>query len=140
MNWKKTLLLNLVAGILSAISIMAFDVDNIRFHINDLYMIIFMASWSILLVSLFGDSRNYSVATICILSIIVTIYLIVTQTFVTNLQFIRGMIPHDSAEISMAQGISNKTQDDNIKKLAQNIISDRQAEIVRMKQIEMNIS
>lgn len=139
MNWKKMLLFCLVAGMLSTMNMMIFNVDDLRVHINDVYMIGLMTSWMILLMALFDEHRSYDIAIICLIAVIVIFYLMRTQTFVTDLQFIQGMIPHHSMAITMAQRILNKTQNDTIKLLAQNIISNQEAEIMQMKQIERSI-
>ena len=57
--------------------------------------------------------------------------LIQYQTGVTDRQFLRGMIPHHAAAILMSE--QSKSQDPEIKKLQQEIISSRQEEIKVMK-------
>lgn len=55
------------------------------------------------------------------------------QTGVSDKQFVKGMIPHHAAAILMSE--KSKTQDPEIKKLQQEIISSQQREIEQMKAI-----
>jgi len=62
----------------------------------------------------------------------VTFFLFIRQqTGVSDKQFVKGMIPHHAAAILMSE--KSKTQDPEIKKLQQEIISSQQREIEQMK-------
>jgi uncharacterized protein (DUF305 family) len=69
------------------------------------------------------------------LLICITFYAIRKQTFVSDEQFLKGMIPHHSMAILMAKKIKEKTHNDDIKQLADNIIKTQTTEIVLMEKL-----
>lgn len=56
-----------------------------------------------------------------------------TQTFVTDAQYMRAMIPHHSSAIMVSQ--QARLQDPELRELSQNIIRDQEREIAQMKRI-----
>lgn len=145
------IVLSLGAGLLSTMNIWTNQIDDIRiFQLNDIYMISLMTSWMIFLNSAYmwynndtmthdimdrsnGVFPNILISGTCILSLI---YLIRTQTFVDDCQFIKGMIPHHSMAVTMAKRIQARTKNKAVKKLARNIVTSQTSEIKIMKQIE----
>ena len=70
-----------------------------------------------------------------LLGIGIVIYLIQNQTFVTDAQFMKGMIPHHSMALKMAEEIKRKSKDKNVITLADNIIQSQQKEIAYMESL-----
>jgi len=64
---------------------------------------------------------------------IVSLFLLRTQTPVTDAQYMRAMIPHHSSAIMTSKNADLK--DPELKKLAQDIIVSQQKEIIQMKAI-----
>ena len=121
-----------VAGYLSNMNIFASSINHVRLHLNDLYMVLLMTGWMVLLMTLtdynhMHDSNTILITTIIFIAII--LYLIRTQTFIDDKQFLNGMIPHHSQAILMAQKIKQKTKNPEIIKLADNIITSQYNEI-----------
>ena len=102
-------IISVLAGLLSSMNIWTSTPTHIRFHLNDIYMAILMTAWMIALHSIYN--YHFQPAIISFIIIIITIYFIQHQTFITESQFMKGMIPHHSMAITMAKQIKNKTND-----------------------------
>jgi len=126
-----------VAGGLSTMNVWANSLDDVRIHINDLYMVVLMIGWSTLLASLFylRDTQNYTIPFLSVAVILIVLYLIRSQTFVDDSQFLEGMIPHHSMAITMSRKIKDKTNNPKIKKLAEDIITAQEQEIKYMNEL-----
>ena len=134
-------IISFVAGWLSTMNMWVNSISDVRLHVNDLYMVILMTGWMLLFMIVF-DKKNYKnmLLLVVIIGVIcITIYLIRTQTFVDDIQFMRGMIPHHSMAITMASHIQTKTKNPIIKKLTKNIIESQQKEIDVMNMLLENI-
>jgi len=136
------IVISLIAGLLSTMNVWTYNVNHIRFHLNDVYMALLMTSWMIVLDSIYhyndhqnNDYQNNIAIIIGIISIIVLIYLIKNQVLIDDKQFINGMIPHHSMAILMAEKIKNKSKNKKIIDLANNIIKTQNKEIEYMKLI-----
>lgn len=90
-----------------------------------------MTSWMVLLDAIYRG--NVTVAAIGLVCVGVTIYMIRNQTFISDCQFVKGMIPHHSMAVRMAREIKNKTKDHKIAILADDIIKSQNSEISLMK-------
>lgn len=144
-----------IAGFFSSMNIWVEKINDVRiFHINDIYMIILMTAWMIFLMSVYNftginthrthaqDSNNsneFIVMFTSLFFIIGSYWMIRNQTLVNDAEFIRGMIPHHSMAILMSEKIKNKTSNQEIKMLADKIISSQRAEINQMKEMEKTI-
>lgn len=128
-------IISIFAGLLSSMNIWATKLDHIRLHLNDLYMACLMASWMIVLGGMY--SRHYSNNTIFIgvFCIVLFTYLIRNQVFISETQFMKGMIPHHSMAILMAQKIKDKSNNNDIIGLADNIITSQTKEIEFMEKL-----
>jgi len=118
-------------------NVWANSLDDVRIHINDLYMVVLMIGWSTLLASLFylRDTQNYTIPFLSVAVILIVLYLIRSQTFVDDSQFLEGMIPHHSMAITMSRKIKDKTNNPKIKKLAEDIITAQEQEIKYMNEL-----
>ena len=137
MNTISMILISLLAGFLSTMNVWVYKVDHMRFHMNDIYMVLLMTSWMILLSGIqhYYYTNQIMLIIMSAISIIVIIYLIRTQTFINNTQFMKGMIPHHSMAIQMAEKIKEKSTNQNVIELANNIIYSQNKEIALMKQL-----
>ena len=141
------IIISLIAGLLSTMNVWTYNVNHIRFHLNDVYMALLMTSWMVVLDNIYhyndyqnndyqnNDYQNNAVIVIGIISIITLIYLIKNQVLINDRQFINGMIPHHSMAILMAEKIKNKSKNKKIIDLANNIIKTQNKEIEYMKLI-----
>lgn len=118
-------------------NVWAVSKDHIRFHLNDVYMVSLMALWMIGLYAayetFFMGHNMLDVFIVCLILIVAVIYAIKKQIGVDDKQFLKGMIPHHSMAIRMAQNIKGKTKDERIKVLAEQIIQAQTQEIEYMK-------
>ena len=136
------IIISLIAGLLSTMNVWTYNVNHIRFHLNDVYMALLMTSWMVVLDNIYhyndyqnNDYQNNAVIVIGIISIITLIYLIKNQVLINDRQFINGMIPHHTMAILMAEKIKNKSKNKKIIDLANNIIKTQNKEIEYMKLI-----
>jgi len=119
----------ILAGLLSTMNIWVDKYDDIRFSINDAYMILLMTGWMFTFMGLIY--RNISVFIIGILLVTVNIWCIRTQFLVTESQYQLGMIPHHSMAIHMSKKLLEKQN--NIQSFLKNIIETQEKEISFMK-------
>jgi hypothetical protein len=137
MDMTEMVLIMFVAGFLSTMNIWANDIKDVKIHINDFYMVALMIGWSILLSSLLhlNQTQNYAMLIASISLVLVILYLIRTQTFVDDQQYLNGMISHHSMAVTMSDKINDKTTNPKIKELSNNIIRDQKNEIKLMNSI-----
>lgn len=113
------------------------SIKNVYPNINQLYMAALMSMpMMIIELALMGKmymnrKLNAFLISISSVALIAFFLLIQYQTGVTDRQFLRGMIPHHAAAILMSE--QSKTQDPEIKKLQQEIITSQRREIAEMK-------
>lgn len=113
------------------------SIKNVYPNINQFYMAGLMTMpMMIIELALMGKmymnkKLNAVLISISSAALIAFFLLIQYQTGVTDRQFLRGMIPHHAAAILMSE--QSKSQDPEIKKLQQEIISSQQEEIKVMK-------
>ena len=125
----------LLSGLLSTMNIWADKLDDIRFSINDGYMILLMTGWMFLFMGLFYKELN--IFMIGLLLVIVNIWCIRNQFLVSENQYKLGMIPHHSMAIHMSKRLlekGNNNHNDNIPvAFLENIINTQEKEILFMK-------
>jgi hypothetical protein len=119
----------ILAGLLSTMNIWVDKYDDIRFSINDAYMILLMTGWMFTFMGLIY--RNMSVFVIGIILVAVNIWCIRTQFLVTETQYMLGMIPHHSMAIHMSKKLLEKTN--TTQSFLKNIIETQEKEISFMK-------
>jgi hypothetical protein len=126
------IIIMIISGLLSSMSVWADKVDDMRLSINDIYMIVLMTAWMTFLMSVLHKNTTYSF--ISGLVILATYYAIRKQLFINIKDFYRGMIPHHSMALLMSknvlekEGLSKKDRE-----FAKNIIKTQSAEIEWMK-------
>lgn len=129
--------ISLLAGSLSTMNMWVVNKSHVKTHLNDIYMTLLMTGWMILLTYLLLNHMMSSKIWffVSIIIIVLVIYAIRTQALIGDKQFLRGMIPHHSMAILMAEKIKDKTKDNRIKELANNIIKSQSQEIKQMTEI-----
>jgi uncharacterized protein (DUF305 family) len=138
-HYKKLLIMALLSFIAMYILMysMANSINNVYPNINQFYMAMLMTMPMIIIeLALMGKmymnkKLNAILMGLCTVGLILFFSLIQFQTAVSDKQFLKGMIPHHAAAILMSE--QSKSQDPEIKKLQQEIISSQQEEIKVMK-------
>lgn len=111
--------------------------DNVFSHVNQFYMAGLMTMpmiiFEIVLMGSMYMNKKINVIIISLSSIaLIVFYLCIRmQVGITDKQFLKGMIPHHAAAILMST--KAPSQDPDIKKLQEEIISSQQREIMEMK-------
>lgn len=118
----------IIAGALSTMNIWTNDINDIRMHLNDVYMVLLMICW----MYLFDSNSN-----ILLIGMITTTILLCirNQYMIDDAEYLNGMIPHHSMAILMSKRILDKTSNCKIRKLANEIIKSQENEIELMKNI-----
>ena len=106
----------ILSGMLSTMNIWVDKFSDIRFSLNDLYMILLMTGWMFLFMGIYY--MNY-IACVCgIILVVSNIWAIRSQFLVSISQYKLGMIPHHSMAIHMSKkllvsgyNISSKLQE-----------------------------
>ena len=104
--------------------------DDFRFSINDFYMVGLMTGWMFFFMGLF--TLQFGKTMFGLIGVIIFFALIRTQTFVNEIQYLKGMIPHHSMAILMSKRLEKKPN--SIQHLLDQIIQTQQKEIIIMKQ------
>lgn len=104
--------------------------DDFRFSLNDFYMVGLMTGWMFFFMGLF--TLQLSKGIFGLVLIVIFFALIRTQAFVTEIQFLKGMIPHHSMAIMMSKRLEKKPN--TIQHLLDEIIKTQEKEIIIMKQ------
>jgi len=135
------IIIMLLSGLFSSMYIWSYRFSDMRISINDLYMSILMTGWMFLLMGLYYKMYKYILPSLIV--VIITIYLIRNQSFISPTQYIKGMIPHHSMAITMSQKLldnySGNLEDKKyieLKKLLINIISTQEKEIKILRALE----
>jgi hypothetical protein len=129
------IIIAILAALLSSMNIWVAKFEHVRIHLNDIYMACLMVPWMTLLDSLYDYERRKSLLIPSIVFILLFTYLIREQVLIDDTQFMRGMIPHHSMSILMCEKIRDKTQNDNIRNFADNIIKSQNKEIEYMEKL-----
>ena len=104
--------------------------DDFRFSLNDFYMVGLMTGWMFFFMGLFTLQIGKCVSGL--IAVIVFFILIRTQAFITEIQYLKGMIPHHSIAIMMSKRLEKKPN--SIQHLLDQIIQTQRKEIIIMKQ------
>jgi hypothetical protein len=104
-------------------------VDDFYFSLNDLYMTGMMTGWMFLFMGLFTLDSKYIIFGL----IVGTIFFILIrkQTFISEIAYLRGMIPHHSMAVMMSKRLNDKQH--SIQHLLKQIIISQEKEIILMK-------
>jgi hypothetical protein len=120
-----------LSGILSTMNIWVDKIDDIRFSINDIYMILLMTGWMFLFMGIIYNEINGIL--MGGLLVLINILGIRTQFLITESQYKIGMIPHHSMAIHMSKELLKKYPKNNIKDFVENIIKTQEEEIKYLK-------
>jgi hypothetical protein len=118
------------AGFASTMNNWADSWKDLSWSINDVYMIGLMTGWMIFFMGVFG--QNMSRVLIGIAVVGVSLICIRTQLFVSETQFLRGMIPHHSMAVFMSKRLAERPN--TIPGFLTGIIETQSGEIEFMKQ------
>lgn len=144
MDGKNELILMLVfsfvAGYIFSMQLLAYKYSDVTTNLNKIYMALIMSSSMGIFGAAYMLFNHYTNEDLYLLMffIIITGLIVVSireQYGVDKDQFLLSMIEHHSAALTMAQKIKPKTDDQQVKKLADNIIESQTAEIIQMKQM-----
>lgn len=122
-------LIMILSGLLSTMNVWVDKIDDIRFSINDAYMILLMTGWMFLFMGLIY--QEISVFFIGLLLVIFNIWSIRNQFLITETQYKLGMIPHHSMAVHMSKKLLEK--ENNISPFVKNIIKNQEDEIYYLK-------
>jgi hypothetical protein len=103
--------------------------DDFRFSINDFYMVGLMTGWMFFFMGLF--TLQFGKTMFGLVGVIIFFALIRNQTFVNEIQYLKGMIPHHSMALLMSKRLEKKPN--SIQHLLDQIIQTQQKEIIIMK-------
>ena len=120
----------IISGFLTTMNVWVDKYSDIRFSLNDVYMVLLMTGWMFLFMGLF-----YQEISVCIFGlflVITNLWCIRTQFMITEEQYKLGMIPHHSMAIHMSKKLLDKPND--IHDFLENIIHTQEKEIIFMKQ------
>ena len=104
--------------------------DDFRFSLNDFYMVGLMSGWMFFFMGLF--TLQIGKCVFGLIAVIVFFILIRTQAFITEIQYLKGMIPHHSMAILMSKRLEKKPN--SIQHLLDQIVQTQRKEIIIMKQ------
>lgn len=119
----------ILSGMASTMNMWIDKLDDFYFSLNDLYMTGLMTGWMFFFMGILQFDKNY-----ILFGFILTIiffYFIRKQSFVNEIQYLRGMIPHHSMAILMSKQLQNKPH--TIQHLLDQIIETQKKEIILMK-------
>jgi len=118
----------ILSGLLSTMNVYADKLDDIRWSLNDIYMTTLMTGWMITFMSIYYKDVKPFIVGSCI--VIFSFYAIRTQLFISQDQYLLGMIPHHSMAILMSKRLL--TKQNNITPFLNKIIINQTKEIEYM--------
>ena len=134
------LVMFIVALFINPMSMLAYDIDHLYFSTTLFYTAGYMAStmiWTHQIVHYFQTYHfNVKIFLIGIAMSLFFIFLFRTQTFVTTDQWLRRMIPHHSTALTTTTKLlENHNIDDNVYRLAKDIVYNQKREILFMQSL-----
>jgi hypothetical protein len=123
----------ILSGLLSTMNVYADKLDDIRWSLNDIYMTTLMTGWMITFMSIYYKDVKPFIIGSCF--VIFSFYAIRTQLFISQDQYLLGMIPHHSMAILMSKRLL--TKDNSITPFLNKIITTQTKEINYMKQFRL---
>lgn len=117
------------AGFASTMNNWINSIDDFRFSLNDFYMTGLMTGWMLFFMGLFTLHMYKALGGLIV--VLIFFGLIRTQLFVSQDEFLRGMIPHHSMAVMMSKRLEQKPN--SIQHLLDQIIQTQQKEIIIMK-------
>ena len=133
----------IIVGIsFNPMNMLAFRVDDLYLSLTLFYGGLIMASnmiWAHEIIHFIQHGKmNYLVFGTGIILTIITTLITREQIFVDDDQWLRRMISHHSTALTTSHKIKNRTQNAELKKLAEDIIDTQEREIDQMKQLLKN--
>ena len=125
-------LIMLVTGALSTMNLAVDSWTDIRWSLNDLYMILTMAGW--MLVFMAALNQDWWIMGISLILVAASIWAIRVQLLISTDQFVLGMIPHHSMAVHMSRQLVASTSPGPLKEFANQIIKNQENEIAFMKE------
>lgn len=119
----------ILSGLLSTMNMWVDKYDDIRFSMNDAYMILLMTGWMFFFMGIVYKDIN--VILIGITLVAINLYCIRHQVLITETQYKLGMIPHHSMAIHMSKKLVEK--ENSIPAFIQSIIKTQEDEILFLK-------
>lgn len=119
----------ILSGLLSTMNMWVDKYEDIRFSLNDAYMISLMTGWMFLFMGLFY--KEFKVLVTGLTMVVISIFCIRTQFLVTQNQYKTGMIPHHSMAVHMSKKMMEK--DNNIQSFLEHIIKTQENEMIFLK-------
>lgn len=140
-NYRKLIIMIFVSFIIMyAVMFLNVDkLDHIYLSTTRAYMSILMvtpmAIMMLFMMPMMYENKklNMIIIAISIFVFVITLTFLRTQTFITDSQYMKAMIPHHSSAIMVSQEAN--LEDPQLKKLAEQIIKSQEKEISEMKQI-----
>ena len=123
-------LIMLVTGALSTMNLAVDSWTDIRWSLNDLYMILTMAGW--MLVFMAALNQDWWIMGASFVLVAASIWAIRVQLLISTDQFVLGMIPHHSMAVHMSRQLV--TVGGPLKEFALQIIKNQESEIAFMKE------
>jgi hypothetical protein len=117
------------AGYASTMNNWIDKLDDFRFSLNDFYMTGLMVGWMLFFMGFFTLHLTKAIGGLVVVAVFFAF--IRTQSFVTEIQFLKGMIPHHSMAIMMSKRLEKKPN--SIQHLLDQIIQNQEKEIILMK-------
>ena len=121
----------IISGLLSTMNIWVDKWSDIRFSMNDMYMILLMTGWMFLFMGILY--KEFRILVMGLSIVVVMIGCIRTQFLISESQYKMGMIPHHSMAIHMSRKLLEKGNI-SISSFLKNIIKTQENEIILMKQ------
>ena len=123
-------LIMLVTGALSTMNLAVDSWTDIRWSLNDLYMILTMSGW--MLVFMAALNQDWWIMGASLVLVAASIWAIRVQLLISTDQFVLGMIPHHSMAVHMSRQLVNSPGP--LKEFANQIIKNQENEIAFMKE------
>jgi len=123
----------ILSGLLTTMNVWSDNIYNIRFSINDAYMVLLMTGWMFLFMGIFN--KDLQALGLGLALVIANLVGIRKQLFVDATQYKLGMIPHHSMAVHMSKRLleRNTPPTPELAEFAMNIIKTQENEIVFMK-------
>lgn len=129
------LIVMILSGFASSMWVWSERWSDVRISMNDVYMTGLMTGWMFALMGLYTGVWNHFVGGAA--AIAVSLILIRTQWFVSEQQYVKGMIPHHSMAVHMSNRLLKRSRNPQLASLVANLIQTQDAEIAMLKQIEL---
>jgi hypothetical protein len=119
----------LLSGVGSTMNVWAAKVDDVRLSLNDLFMIVLMTGWMFFFMGVFTGNMSYVLwgGT----AAVIALFLIRSQWFVSEEEYMRGMIPHHSMAVHLSRRLQEKPN--HIGPFLEQLVETQEEEIQWMK-------